>query len=298
MDDETGFQRGQFTFFASYADSIQRIKKPADRAKAYDTLVNYALRGIEPDLDSLPEPVALIFPLIKPVIDASRRKAEAGKRGGSKSEAKRKQSGSKREADDKQSESKTQADSKQTQSKVEANAKQNASKVEANRKQNGSNKDMDKDMDMDKDKEKENKKENSACVFVSEVSESGEATAKQNESNVEANAKQSASKRKAKAFTPPTVEEVAAFCQKRKNGIDPEEFVASYDAKGWKIGNTTMVSWQSCVITWEKRRKRNGHGNYANGGDYTPMCEAIGSNGQFDGAYASPDEQWGIRSAF
>lgn len=53
-------------------------------------------------------------------------------------------------------------------------------------------------------------------------------------------------------FTPPTVEEVRAYCQERKNGVDPERFVDFYTAKGWKIGKNSMVDWKCAVRNWER----------------------------------------------
>ena len=56
----------------------------------------------------------------------------------------------------------------------------------------------------------------------------------------------------------PTIEEVGAYCATRKNGIDPEQFWAYYEARGWKLKNGPMVSWMAAVITWERHeRKRN-----------------------------------------
>lgn len=60
-----------------------------------------------------------------------------------------------------------------------------------------------------------------------------------------------------KRFTPPTVEEVQAYCQERGNNIDPEQFVDFYASKGWKVGNNSMKDWKACVRTWEKRDKNN-----------------------------------------
>jgi len=54
---------------------------------------------------------------------------------------------------------------------------------------------------------------------------------------------------------PPTVDEVRAYCDSRSNGIDPEMFIAFYEARGWKIGKDRMKSWKACVVTWEKRRQ-------------------------------------------
>jgi hypothetical protein len=61
-----------------------------------------------------------------------------------------------------------------------------------------------------------------------------------------------------KRFTPPSVEEVAVYCRQRNNTIDPEEFVDFYEAKGWMIGKSKMISWQASVRTWEKKCKENG----------------------------------------
>ena len=62
--------------------------------------------------------------------------------------------------------------------------------------------------------------------------------------------------KKSKRFVPPTVEEVAAYCQERNNGISAEAFVAFYASKGWKVGNQKMKSWRQAVITWEQKRKQ------------------------------------------
>ncbi|MFS0489933.1 hypothetical protein [Leadbetterella byssophila] len=63
---------------------------------------------------------------------------------------------------------------------------------------------------------------------------------------------------RAKKFVPPTVEEVAAYCQSRKNAVNPEQFVNFYNSKGWKVGGQPMANWQSAVITWEVRMKEKG----------------------------------------
>lgn len=58
-------------------------------------------------------------------------------------------------------------------------------------------------------------------------------------------------------FTPPTLDEVKAFCEQRHNGIDPEYFIAYYERNGWRVGrnNAQMKSWKATVITWEKNNK-------------------------------------------
>lgn len=57
-------------------------------------------------------------------------------------------------------------------------------------------------------------------------------------------------------FKPPTVEEVKAYCQERKNNVDPERFVDFYASKGWMVGRDKMKDWKASVRTWEKRDKQ------------------------------------------
>lgn len=98
-------ERTQFTFYESFYKAISRIKKKPDRAVAYDAICAYALYGTEPDLNTLPDAAAIAFELVRPNLDASRRRAVSGKQGGSKPKANSKQSESKGEANAKQEES-------------------------------------------------------------------------------------------------------------------------------------------------------------------------------------------------
>ena len=68
---------------------------------------------------------------------------------------------------------------------------------------------------------------------------------------------------KSAAFVAPTVEEVAAYCKERNNGIDAEAFVAFYASKGWMVGKNKMKDWRQAVITWEKRSKEQAAGQYS-----------------------------------
>jgi predicted phage replisome organizer len=61
-----------------------------------------------------------------------------------------------------------------------------------------------------------------------------------------------------KRFAKPSVEEVNAYCQERKNKVDPQMFVDFYEAKGWMIGKNKMINWKAAVRTWENERQGNG----------------------------------------
>ena len=58
-----------------------------------------------------------------------------------------------------------------------------------------------------------------------------------------------------KRFVPPTVAEVSAYCLERDNGIDPEAFVAYYEAAGWMRGKSKISDWRAAVRTWERKRR-------------------------------------------
>lgn len=62
---------------------------------------------------------------------------------------------------------------------------------------------------------------------------------------------------RAKYFTPPTYDEVNAYCKSRGNNIDAEAFIAFYGSKGWMVGSNKMKDWKQAVITWEKRKKND-----------------------------------------
>lgn len=132
-------ERTQFTFFASFAKAAERIRKKTDRCAFYDVVKDYALYGKEPDLEGLPDSVAVAFELVRPNIDASRRKAESGKNGGK---------------------------SKQAESKSEANRKQ----TEAKRKQGkyASKKESEKDKEGENENEKEKESECSPPIVPSD----------------------------------------------------------------------------------------------------------------------------------
>ena len=174
--------RTQFTFYESFYKATQRIKDPLSRAQVYDAICDYALYGIVPDMESLSDVAAIAFELVKPNLDASRKKAEAGRVGGSR----------------KQNESK----SKQT----EATTKQGQTRSE-----------------------------------------------KENEIEIEKKSYNGRDRPPAR-FEPPTVEEVKAYCQERKNAVDPQCFVDYYTANGWVQGKGNPIKdWRATVRTWERR---------------------------------------------
>lgn len=58
-----------------------------------------------------------------------------------------------------------------------------------------------------------------------------------------------------KRFSPPKAEEVTAYAQQLGFTLNGDQFVDHYEAKGWRIGNTPMRSWQAAVRTWKRRER-------------------------------------------
>ncbi|MDP4271760.1 MAG: hypothetical protein Q8909_16815, partial [Bacteroidota bacterium] len=56
-------------------------------------------------------------------------------------------------------------------------------------------------------------------------------------------------------FSPPSIDEVKAYCKERKNNVDAERFFNFYSSKGWMIGKNKMKDWFAAVRTWEKETK-------------------------------------------
>ena len=57
-------------------------------------------------------------------------------------------------------------------------------------------------------------------------------------------------------FVPPTLEMVQAYCKEKGYHINPEAFMAYYDAVGWSVGKKTMKSWKRAAAYWERNEKK------------------------------------------
>lgn len=87
--------------------------------------------------------------------------------------------------------------------------------------------DKDKEKDKDKDKEKDIKKTTPNGVVKESL-----------------------------RFHAPTVEEVYAYCQERRNNVNAEKFVNYYTSNGWMVGKSKMKDWKAAVRNWEQKDGR------------------------------------------
>lgn len=88
-------ERGQFTFYRSFWEAVQSLPNK-DQLPVLKAIISYALDGVTPT--GLSQSQSAFFLLVKPNLDASRKKAANGKQGGSKPKANGKQNESKPQA--------------------------------------------------------------------------------------------------------------------------------------------------------------------------------------------------------
>ena len=71
--------------------------------------------------------------------------------------------------------------------------------------------------------------------------------------------KENKKEKKPKRFTPPSVDEVRAYCQEKNyDNVDPEYFVAYYEASNWTKGNNVKVqNWKALAKQWNLRTWNN-----------------------------------------
>lgn len=111
-----------------------------------------------------------------------------------------------------------------------------------------------------------NAKNAQACLSIPSNAKNGntETKTETNTDTLPSNDGKSENKR-AKRFSPPTVDDVRAYCQEIGYGVDPEKFVDYYTSNGWKVGENPMKDWKAAVRTWEKgnrtARKQNRESN-------------------------------------
>lgn len=57
-----------------------------------------------------------------------------------------------------------------------------------------------------------------------------------------------------RTFSPPTLEEVKAYCEERNSSVDPNEFYEYFAVGNWIDSKGNPVrNWKQKLITWEKR---------------------------------------------
>lgn len=58
-------------------------------------------------------------------------------------------------------------------------------------------------------------------------------------------------------FSPPTSDEVKAYCIEKGYMIDADRFVDYYTSNGWKVGKNPMKDWKAAVRSWNRKERPN-----------------------------------------
>lgn len=58
-------------------------------------------------------------------------------------------------------------------------------------------------------------------------------------------------------FSPPTVEDIKAYCRENGYMVDAERFVDHYASNGWMVGKNKMKDWKAAVRNWSRKDKVN-----------------------------------------
>lgn len=60
--------------------------------------------------------------------------------------------------------------------------------------------------------------------------------------------------KKKKPFSPPTLEDVIAYCKERNSPVDPKTFYDYFTAGNWKDSKgKPVINWKQKLISWERR---------------------------------------------
>ena len=62
-------------------------------------------------------------------------------------------------------------------------------------------------------------------------------------------------------FSPPSLDEVKAYCAERGNDVDPQRWMDYYQSNGWKVGKNQMRDWKAAVRSWERNAIGQGQKN-------------------------------------
>lgn len=58
-------------------------------------------------------------------------------------------------------------------------------------------------------------------------------------------------------FSPPSVDEVNAYCAEKGLSIDTQRFVDYYESNGWMVGRNKMKDWRAAVRNWGRNGSVN-----------------------------------------
>lgn len=213
MDD-----RKQFTFYASYLESLEDLPDKAQGAILL-AVVRYALYGIEPELVGSSKTV---FKFLKPKLDKTRRQSSA--------------------VTTKQLSSNSAVNSAVTGQLLGSCSAVTPELLgsEREKEKKGSSSPLSSPLSLPPDPYL-------LPPYYPPISSQEE---KKREPPQDARTRETPQRQ----IIPPKLEWVQEYCRERGNGIDAQRFIDHYQSNGWMVGRTKMKDWQAAVRNWEQRR--------------------------------------------
>ena len=99
-------------------------------------------------------------------------------------------------------------------------------------------------------------------------------------------------KQKNTKFSPPTLEEVQAYCQEKQYTFDAVMFWNHYEANGWVQGEGKPIkSWQACCNTWQRRESNGEFRNNNNNGNNGRQATTTNQRGAYQGAGRNQEQE-------
>ena len=204
-----------FVFYASFAEAASELDN-----EQYGVLMRaineYALFDKAPELTGVPK---MLFTLIKPQLDANKKRRENGKYGSLGGRPQKEPSG-----------------------------KQEESNIIIEEKPNGLLGSVQNENPMGFKNDDLGLSKNNPNVNVN-------VNVNDNVNDIGAKAPEPSGSPPTKStrFVKPTVAEVQTYCDERKNNINAQHFCDYYEVRGWKVGGKTpMKDWRAAVRTWEQ----------------------------------------------
>lgn len=202
----------------SIVEGIRALPDPQMQKEAMWQVTNYLWTGEVPDdIDPIIRAMLLSW---APVLDTSRRRSNAGKKGGQTP-----------------CEAKTQEDEASFTSKTDTDSN-------LLQKQKEHNTDFDSEAKTQTSEICLQSKNDTTPVLLNNGRE-GKGSIKETTPNGVV--------KKSSRFSPPTKEQVEKYAQEKNLGLDPERFVDFYASKGWKVGTSSMKDWKAAARNWARR---------------------------------------------
>lgn len=203
--------RNSFIFYRSFYEAISNLDDET-RLACYDAILSFGMNGEEIDLEGIAKS---IFTLIKPQLEANNRRYENGCKGAEYGSL----GGRPKKNFEEDSEQITEGD------------------ILGNPLGDNTENPLGDNL--------ENPKKTPKKPLMKMINEN------ENVKDINIGKAEKEGAEKPRTYEPPALEEVNAYCQERKNNVDPKIFIDYYAQRNWMLGKSRITDWKLKVREWE-----------------------------------------------